>query len=64
MSTRQKTIMLILGCAGVLIVWDCYAESQTEKDTISDIFATWARQTPMLACGWGVLMGHWFWPNP
>ena len=64
MTTRQKTILVTLGSAAVLIAWDIYAESQDEKDTISDIFAAWAKESPILACAFGVLMGHWFWPNP
>jgi len=64
MNTRQKTIIVTLAAAAGLIAWDIYAESQAEQDTISDIIATWAKESPILACAFGVLMGHWFWPNP
>lgn len=63
-SRGLVTILVMLGCAILLIAWDIIVvvrDKPTEHDTISEIIARQGRLHPIIPFAFGVLMGHFFW---
>ncbi len=55
--------MVLAVVALVLIAWDVYAYLTPEPDdTISEVLAS-ASAHPIIPVAFGVLIGHWFWPQ-
>ena len=61
-STKFKTTWVVGIVAVALGVWDLYARRFAEG-TISEIFLSSAKQSPLLPFLFGVLCGHLFWPQ-
>jgi len=59
---RKKTIILLFASAIGLSVYDLYAaDKEGVEATISQVITEGAKQRPIIAVFFGVLMGHWFW---
>lgn len=67
MTDRLWTLVILGGCALLLIAWDVYVaffnREPNAKDTISGIVLGFARRHPLVPFAFGVLMGHFFWPQ-
>ena len=64
-TARLVTLWVILGAAVVLIVWDIVAYYLGGIDaTESRVIRDWSMHDPIIACAAGVLIGHFFWPQP
>jgi len=64
MTTKKKvTISILIVVAVLLIAWDIYvALCGDDGDTISAVML-FVSKHPIIPCGFGVLMGHFFWPQ-
>jgi hypothetical protein len=68
---RWATIIILIATALALIGWDIYVavvESGQGNDpaaggTISEVILGFARSHPVVPFSFGVLMGHFFWPQ-
>jgi len=64
---RAITIWLLIGVAVLLISWDIYVaffnKTPNSKDTISGVVLGFAQKHPVIPFAFGVLMGHFFWPQ-
>jgi len=64
MSSKMKTVAVVLGAVGLLIGWDIWVYlDPPEGDTISEIALSTAKDHPVLPLLIGVLAGHLFWPQ-
>jgi len=64
MSNRARTIIILLSVAALLLVWEAVVLASAEKgDTISAVIADAAVRWPIIPFFFGMLMGHFFWPN-
>lgn len=61
--TRFNTVWVIGLAAVALIGWDIYAALSPTQPTISILMLVTAQKHPLLPFGFGVLMGHFFWPQ-
>lgn len=61
--TKFSTAWVIGGCAVVLIGWDLYAACSVDQPTISALVLHYAHQYMLIPFGFGVVMGHFFWPQ-
>jgi len=60
---KATTIIMVIALL-VLIGWDIYVFIEpTPEDTISEITLWWAKKTPFIPFGLGVLGGHFTWPG-
>jgi hypothetical protein len=58
----RLTAKIIVASALALIAYDIRAAATPEEgDTISEVIADAAHKRPIIAFGFGVLAGHWFW---
>lgn len=63
-TTRMGTFYILLGITVLLIIWDLYvANTATPGDTISELVLGYAREHPVVPFIFGVIMGHFFWPQ-
>lgn len=63
MTNKKITIGVLIAVAVILIAWDIYvACCGTDGDTISEVMLFFSKH-PIIPCGFGVLMGHFFWPQ-
>lgn len=61
---KTWTIWIIIGVTLGLIIWDIYAAITPEDgDTISRVLLEWSENHIFVPFAFGVLMGHWFWPQ-
>ena len=64
MRDRRITIGILLVTGVIFIVWDLYvAANPTPGDTISEVILDFSRRHAMIPFVFGVLMGHFFWPQ-
>jgi hypothetical protein len=68
MNPLAVTLLVVLGCAGVLAAYDVYLNAQGGlANTISHRALQAARQYPViplvLGLAVGLLLGHLFWPQ-
>lgn len=64
MKNRKLSITIMVVTTLALIAWDIWVYITPEKgDTISEIIAFYSDH-PLLPFAFGVLIGHWFWPQP
>jgi hypothetical protein len=64
--TGQKlTRLFVLGTVALVTIYDIviYAASGVDA-TISRLLLRWASDLPILMLPIGILLGHWFWPQP
>ena len=62
MSSRMKTIAIVLGAVGLLIGWDIWVYiDPPDGDTISEIALSTAKDHPVLPLLIGIVCGHLFW---
>jgi hypothetical protein len=58
----KLTGTVLITVALALVAYDIRAAVTPEEgDTISEVIAEAARKRPIVAFGFGVLAGHWFW---
>lgn len=64
MTGRAWTIAILIATTLGLIGWDIYVALTPEPgDTISQVVLGFAQNHPVLPFAFGVLMGHFFWPQ-
>lgn len=63
-KTRFQTAWVIVAVVVVLIGWDIYAFKAADPDgTISEVILGAAKRHTIVPFLFGVLMGHFFWPQ-
>lgn len=64
MGGRFHTTLVVGGATSLLLAWEVWTLSNgSPNDTISEIIWAGTRATPLVPFGFGVLMGHWFFPR-
>ena len=61
--TKFNTLWVVGVCAAVLIGWDIYAAMSPTQPTISALVLGYAHKYTLIPFGFGVVMGHFFWPQ-
>lgn len=63
MSPTDRTALVLLALAVVLLIWDiALATDQIPANTISAAVHEWGSRFWFVLIGIGVLIGHFFWP--
>ncbi len=65
MTARTATLIIVALVTLGLIAWDIYVVffNKEKRDSISEWMRDLGNETLIIPLGFGVLMGHWFWPN-
>lgn len=65
MTGRKLSQFFVLGVTALVIIYDIviYAVGGVDA-TISRLLLGWATDIPIIVLIPGVLIGHWFWPQP
>ena len=61
-QNKKITVWVVATAVIVLALYDVYAESRNNNDTISVVLNKKAKKNPIIAFAIGLLSGHWFWP--
>lgn len=62
--TRSATKLVIVVTIALLIAWDIFVAAEPQDgDTISELVLGFALKHPVIPFAFGVLMGHFFWPQ-
>lgn len=60
---RKTTIAILCIIAAFLILWDVWLYvTEPDGNTISEALL-WVSRYPIVPFAFGVLCGHWFWPQ-
>lgn len=63
-KTSFATAWVIICTAAFLIAYDFYAfRTRGKGDTISEVILSYSLRHPVIPFIFGVLMGHFFWPQ-